>query len=301
LRSDADDFATGAISIGDAKYYKYNNSRSDIPGLISGSSFGSLIEGSGSGHHVIGIRDNDVQDCFAVISGSGNYNTDSTYDKLVFQAKADGTLTANGGNTIWHGGNDGSGSGLDADTVDGIQASSFLRSDADDTTTGDLTVSGSLLPEFMRITGTSTNGYAQFSFGSSSSPSTTGTHMINTASGLFQIKTGNPLSGSATKQLEIDTSGNLTATGNITAYSDERLKSDVKTLDGSKVYQMRGVSFTKEGAAGSGVIAQELQKVAPELVQDGGEYLSVAYGNVVGYLIEAVKELKVELEDLKKG
>ncbi len=38
--------------------------------------------------------------------------------------------------TIWHTGNDGSGSGLDADTVDGIQASSFLRSDADDTATG---------------------------------------------------------------------------------------------------------------------------------------------------------------------
>ena len=123
--------------------------------------------------------------------------------------------------------------------------------------------------------------------------------MINTAAGLFQIKTGHPVQGSATKQLEIDTSGNLTATGNVTAYSDERLKSDIKTLDGSKVYEMRGVSFTKDGAAGSGVIAQELQKVAPELVQDDGEYLSVAYGNVVGYLIEAIKELKTEVDDLK--
>ena len=44
------------------------------------------------------------------------------------------------GNTIWHAGNDGSGSGLDADTLDGIQASSFLRSDASDTyTSGTLT------------------------------------------------------------------------------------------------------------------------------------------------------------------
>jgi hypothetical protein len=95
--------------------------------------------------------------------------------------------------------------------------------------------------------------------------------------------------------------GALTATGNVTAYSDERLKSDIETLDGSKVYDMRGVSYTKDGEASSGVIAQELQKVAPELVHEGEEYLSVAYGNLVGYLIEAVKDLKAEVEELKRG
>ena len=99
--------------------------------------------------------------------------------------------------------------------------------------------------------------------------------------------------------LQIGSTGNCTATGNVTAYSDARLKEDVKTLDGSKVYDMRGVSFTKDGCDGSGVIAQELQKVAPELVNEDGEYLSVAYGNLVGYLIEAVKDLKAEIEELK--
>jgi hypothetical protein len=44
-----------------------------------------------------------------------------------------------------------------------------------------------------------------------------------------------------------------------------------------------------------------LQKVAPELVSESGEYLSVAYGNLVGYLIEAVKELKAEIEELKNA
>ena len=48
------------------------------------------------------------------------------------------------------------------------------------------------------------------------------------------------------------------------------------------------------------MIAQELLEVAPELVHDEGEYLSVAYGNLVGYLIEAVKELKAEVEELKR-
>jgi len=49
-----------------------------------------------------------------------------------------------------------------------------------------------------------------------------------------------------------------------------------------------------------GVIAQELQDVIPEVVIEGTDgKLSVAYGNIVGVLIEAVKELKAEIEELK--
>jgi hypothetical protein len=95
-------------------------------------------------------------------------------------------------------------------------------------------------------------------------------------------------------------SGSFTASGNITAYSSRKLKSDIKTIDNAldKVSQMRGVTFTKDGELSSGVIAEEFEEVAPELVQDG-EYKSVAYGNTVGYLIEAIKELKAEVEELK--
>jgi hypothetical protein len=90
--------------------------------------------------------------------------------------------------------------------------------------------------------------------------------------------------------------GSITAQGNVTAYSDKRLKSSIETLDGSKVLQMRGVSFTKNEEAGSGVIAQELEKIAPELVHDNKDgYKSVAYGNLVGYLIEAVKEQSAQI------
>jgi hypothetical protein len=99
----------------------------------------------------------------------------------------------------------------------------------------------------------------------------------------------------------VSVTGDMTATGNVTAYSDERLKSDIKTIDNAldKVSQMRGVTFTKDDKLSSGVIAQELEKIAPELVHDG-EYKSVAYGNVVGYLIEAIKELKQEIKQLKE-
>ena len=90
----------------------------------------------------------------------------------------------------------------------------------------------------------------------------------------------------------VSVTGAMTASGEVTAFSDERLKSNIETLDGSKVYDMRGVSFTKDDKVGSGVIAQELEKVAPELVNNDSEYKSVAYGNITGYLIEAIKDLK---------
>ncbi len=95
-------------------------------------------------------------------------------------------------------------------------------------------------------------------------------------------------------------SGNFTATGNVTAFSDERLKDNVETIEGAldKVSQMRGVMYDKDGERGTGVIAQEMQQVMPEVVEEG-EYLSVAYGNIVGVLIEAVKELKEELNKCK--
>jgi hypothetical protein len=95
----------------------------------------------------------------------------------------------------------------------------------------------------------------------------------------------------------------VTSSGNVTAFSDARLKSDIKTLDGSKVLKMRGVSFIKDGEHGSGVIAQELEKVAPELVRtadDDAGTKSVAYGNVVGYLIEAVKNQQEEINLLRQ-
>jgi len=100
-------------------------------------------------------------------------------------------------------------------------------------------------------------------------------------------------------------SGNFTATGNVTAFSDARLKENVETIEGAleKVSQMRGVMYDKDGERGTGVIAQEMQQVMPEVVIDSGrgDYLSVAYGNIVGVLIESIKELKAEIEELKNG
>ena len=111
--------------------------------------------------------------------------------------------------------------------------------------------------------------------------------------------------GSTITALTLDMSGAGAATFNndVTAFSDERLKDNIETITNAldKVKEMRGVTFTREGRQGTGVIAQEMQKVMPEVVHDENEYMSVAYGNLVGVLIEAVKELKAEVDELKKG
>ena len=99
----------------------------------------------------------------------------------------------------------------------------------------------------------------------------------------------------------ISNTGTITAGGDITAFSDERLKTDIETIDNAldKVMNMRGVSYTKQAEKGVGVIAQEIEKVLPEVVTDG-EYKSVAYGNIVGVLIEAIKEQQKQIDELKK-
>ena len=103
--------------------------------------------------------------------------------------------------------------------------------------------------------------------------------------------------------LDMSAAGAATFNNDVTAFSDERLKTDIKTIDNalSKVCDMRGVYFNRDGAAGTGVIAQEIQDILPEVVHDKQEYLSVAYGNMVGVLIEAIKELKKEVETLKES
>jgi hypothetical protein len=105
---------------------------------------------------------------------------------------------------------------------------------------------------------------------------------------------------------QMDGSGNLTMLGNVTAYSDARIKKDVETIDSALdlVSKMRGVRYTRIDTKkrGVGVIAQEMLEVCPEVVQQGvgdDDTLSVAYGNLVGVLIEAVKELTARVAELE--
>ena len=84
---------------------------SDIDGLLSGSTFGSIMRVAPNGHFVVALQDNDNADTFSVVSGGGNYQTDTTYDTLAFTVNAVGTTQAagsvQGGNQFQNGGNGG--------------------------------------------------------------------------------------------------------------------------------------------------------------------------------------------------
>ena len=101
--------------------------------------------------------------------------------------------------------------------------------------------------------------------------------------------------------------GEFTAAGDISANSDERLKENIETIDNAldKVVNMRGVYFDMKANPGvrkTGLIAQEVEAVLPEVVttkEDGEGIKSVAYGNIVGLLVEAIKDLNKKVDDLK--
>jgi len=111
----------------------------------------------------------------------------------------------------------------------------------------------------------------------------------------------------------IDSTGTLTVIGDVVAYgspSDIRLKENIKPIKSAldKVSKLQGVTFDwkksdsildiKEDV---GFIAQDVQKVLPELVRENKDgMLSMRHQGITPVLLEAIKELKAEIEELKK-
>jgi len=90
----------------------------------------------------------------------------------------------------------------------------------------------------------------------------------------------------------------------VLAFSDERVKENIETIPDAleKVLCLRGVTFNKIGdeERSVGVIAQEVEKVLPEAVRDDSDGMkSVAYGNMVGLLIQAMNEQQRQIEQLR--
>lgn len=119
-------------------------------------------------------------------------------------------------------------------------------------------------------------------------------------------------------EMRLESDGDLHVDGNVTAYSttvsDQRLKHDINKIDNAldKILQINGYTFTynNDGKQSAGVVAQEIEQVLPSAVenkklvfhgQEGVEYKTVQYDQLHGLLIEAIKELKAEIEELKNG
>ena len=230
------------------------------------------------------------------------------------------TLTLNG-NKIWNAGNDGSGSGLDADTVDGLQASSLLRADADDTFSGALTSSNRSNGIFGTYDSYKTDHI--WSIGTGYKNNSAGSDFGNLY-GLAYKHTNNSTGGTMGDSHQMvwchngspkcSLGTNIWTSGNVTAYSDIRVKTNIELIPNAldKVSQLNGYTFNRTDVTfdehgkpetpvrQTGVIAQEVLEVLPEAVLGSEEgHYSVAYGNMVGLLIEAIKELKAEIDELK--
>ena len=110
--------------------------------------------------------------------------------------------------------------------------------------------------------------------------------------------------GTTTPGYTLDVVGTIRATTDVVVTSDRRLKSDIKRIEGAleKISKINGYMYTHNNQASSGCMAQEVKEVLPEVVRGSEDTMyALAYGNMAGLIIEAIKELKSEMDELKSS
>ena len=152
------------------------------------------------------------------------------------------------------------------------------------------------LPTTVNLSINSSEGQRRFYFFDSS-------HTMIDSAGDVTIRS----SGSI--KFTVASDGTCTAAGDVAAFSDITLKEDIYQIENAleKVNKLRGVHFTRKATQQKeiGVVANEVEKIVPELVgqqkdTELGTIKTMKYANTVGLLIEAVKELSKQVEELKK-
>ena len=113
--------------------------------------------------------------------------------------------------------------------------------------------------------------------------------------------------GTSIIKLNLTQGGTLTASGDVVAYSDRRVKDNIFTIQNAldTVTKLRGVVYNRidveDKSQKVGVIAQEVLEVLPQVVQEQADgTLGVSYGNITAVLIEAIKEQQTQIEELKE-
>jgi len=123
-----------------------------------------------------------------------------------------------------------------------------------------------------------------------------------TGSTVYDAMTLKPVSNGNSN---LTVNGTIRATGDVISNSDIRLKSDIKPINNpiETVKALNGKTYIKDDKASIGLIAQEVEEVLPQLVHTASDEMgtkSVAYGNIVAVLIEAVKEQQKQIDELKE-
>ena len=378
LRSDASDTATGTLTVRDIKLSAgYHLQRSDHhSGHLEGS-YNNVAPNTSKTNPIysIGSSYNPNDATLSNFYGIGYSHTNASFlsftgasgwgmyvaadgDARIFLSASNGVISSTGhhyvgSNVVWNAGNDGSGSGLDADTVDGAQASVLLGTHQTNNlniinkgyyttaTSGQNQNSGSISYGWgYQINGAWSHPYPDIIFGYHTGMRFGGhtsyggcrfysDHPSRTSTILFSVGNGNT---------DVAVTNNLTAGGNVTAYSsDRRLKENFKNLENplEKISKLNGCTFdwkekVKElGFVADfekddvGLIAQEVQAVCPQAVapapfdhevdihaenpedrvyksKSGENYLTVKYEKLVPLLVESVKELITKLNTLQE-
>ena len=237
---------------------------------------------------------------------------DSNTDNVVFTADVNSNILPNTDATFdigdasvskrWrHASFSGVGTFATGAVIDAIQIGITAANEID-TSTGNLTIDSSggttTIDDILVVTGATTLSSTLGVTGATTLSSTLGVTGATTLSSTLGV------TGATTLSSTLGVTGDITTAGTVTANSDEKLKENVITIQNAleKVLSLRGVEYDRidSGDHQIGVIAQEVEQIVPAVVY-GDEIKSVAYGNLVGLLIEAIKEQQKEIEDMKKN
>ena len=292
LKNKLDGIASGATNVTNnnqltngAGYVTSNTQLSDeqVQDIV-----GAMVSGNSESGITVTYQDGDGTIDFSVASQTDNNFTTTLKNKL--DGIASGATNVTNNNQLTNGaGYITSANGGNAATLDSIDSSQFLRSDAADQKT-----SGTLRFNDNVILSLGSSDDAEFFVN--------GSHLyldLNSGIGNFYIRDG------TTTRFTFDDAGSFTATSDIIANSDIRLKTNIQPLENSleKVNRLRGVSYDRvdiEKDNCIGVIAQEVEEVYPEFVSEGEDGTKgVDYSKMVAVLIEAVKEQQKQISDLK--
>ena len=232
------------------------------------------------------------------ISAAGDVNTTGT-----------GSISSN--TTITATGDISTAGNVNTTGTGSISSASTITATGDISTAGNVNTTGtgsiSSATTITAAANITTTGVGSIISSGAGNIATTGTGNIasaTTITAIGDISTSGDVNTTGTGSISSNTT--ITAQGDITAFSDERLKENIEIIQNpfDILGSIRGVTFTRliTNERGTGVIAQEVQAVLPEAVKKHSDgMLSVAYGNMVGVLIEAVKELKAEITELKES